>query len=191
MTEATIVCIPSPKYMELARRETAKSYTNTAIAEYDKLISFSPEYDPIKEVADHIVEKFREKEGRLIDLTIFARQPIIAVEKVEGNFTSSSYLLNPHDKKLNKADLYLPDLDIIEISGEARVKDAVKEIQKFYERHGWQTTVLDTILKDKQDIISNSERNFQEFEITNPNSLMALATEEANYNSNKLYFRQD
>lgn len=193
MNEATLICTPGGAY-KAVNLETgvAQLYTKLAFEEYDSLVRFHEGYEDFIEQPDF--EKIiATKEGRILNLTVFAKQPAVQIGNVKQEFVSTSYLFNPnHD--LGLPDLYLPDLDVIEIESDKQIDKAVKEILDLYQRHGWIADFLPKKINARINITPNprgfaalqAENNT--IEIADPHVFRQIAREEIGYSLDRLCF---
>lgn len=184
MGEFVLFCNPGDVYRGKPEPEAALEYRKMAIEDYDRLISFEEPYMEFVEKADFTAKAGR-KEGRDLNLTLFAMQPIIKVGAVINNFTSSSYLFNPQPVF---EGLMLPDLDVIHIVGPQSAKDAAGEIKRFYESYGWAVYVSEGAVIEKIAINANPERFPEPLLVFDPEILLGIAEEKAGYDREKLCF---
>ena len=183
-SERLIFCMPGGIYRGKSELQVAEGYTKMAIIDYDKLISFGEEYMPFVEVPDY-EEVVSKKNGRNLLLTLFSQQKMIRVGGVKEDFISSSYLFNPSHSL--KEDLLLPDLDIVQISGESFVDLAVKTIGDFYKRRGWEFKVIKRGFPSKKSVkLEDNWRGLNKLEIFDPLELLVLSQDLVGYDPSLL-----
>ena len=89
---------------------------------------------------------------------------------------------------MHNKELLLPDLDIIQIEGFSKTKEAANIIKEFYEKYGWLTYIFDGRINERE-IIQPTSKRFDEFlEIISPKALMSIAKEKVNYSLDDLCF---
>jgi len=186
MIDLILFCKPSNDlsnlYKTMNETEVAKNYTQMAINEFDKFVNFAPDYNPIIPDLSGLIGK---KAGKDLYFTLFVKQPIVKIGSKKFNLTSSSYLFNPG---FSEEDLYLPDLDIIEVNNmkEKLVQLAIDQIKLFYEKHSWRTYIYPDKLEKTKEL--KSIRFPYGIDIFDPILLIEIAKEKLEYNSDKLYF---
>jgi len=184
MKSLIVFCNPHLSYRGGLIEEVAREYTRMAIEEYDALVSFAPEYLQYAASPDANVS-LSKKEGRNIELSVFAMQPLVRVGYINSHFESSSYLFNPESENQN---MFLPDLDVVEIKGKQNVKEAANTIECFYKKFGWNVYVFDGKIDKKIEVKPNSERFSGPIKIFDPNELRHIAKEKVKYDLEKLCF---
>lgn len=193
MNSLILFCKPDDAYKGLSESQTAKKYTHMALNEFDKLITVTEKYEPwiLTPDFEKIIGK---KESKNIWLTLFAQQEITQVGKLKQDFISSSYLFNPEN---NNKELLLPDMDIIQMKGTYKVREATEIMKQFYESKGWQTYIFDgriqetKVIKPQSKIVVKGKtiKRFQNnIKIINPEELKQIAKEKINYDLEKLCF---
>lgn len=181
MTEITLFCNPGDAYRGKPVDWVARAYTAMAIRDYDAFVTFDESYDP--ETPDH-QRVLGAKGDRGIVFTLFAKQPIIRVGEVQGNFVSSSYLFNPDTGSEN---LFLPDLDVVIMGGDG-AGDAAGEIKRFYELHGWNVTATGQRIPRNLVLGPDDERFTEAVSMPSPTILLTIAMQQAGYDPTRLAF---
>jgi len=187
MTELFVICNPGEVYKGMPEQEVARKYTSMAIDDYDKLIEFEESYMPHVETPD-FEAKIGAKGNKDLMVTAFIRQPIVRVGPINEWFTSSSYLFNPAS---GDSELLLPDLDIVQISGSTKVREAAEEIKQFYEQYGWQVCVFEGDFNKRKKVAPTSGRYKQSYLniwVLEPEALRKLAHEKTGYSLDDLCF---
>ncbi len=123
--------------------------------------------------------------------SVFAKQPVVRVGKRDVGLTSSSNLYNP-ECGLEAEDggrLYLPDLEIIQVSGSDSdvgiMEDAIQEL--YHIRNGWTVKALeDNLLKAL--ILKYTPRKDGPIEIINPWHATLVASGTVGYSHTDLSF---
>ena len=190
MTELIVFCNPGNAYEGKKEHEVAIDYTSMAIDDYDKLVSFDKTYSKFANTPD-FETKIGKKRNKNLILTLFAQQPVIRVGNISSSFVSSSYLFNPEYHNfgyITDKELLLPDLDIIQIEGSSKTKEAANIIKKFYKKYGWSVYIFDGRINEREIIQPTSKRFDELLEIISPEALMSIAKEKVNYNLNDLCF---
>ena len=172
------------------------------MSSYDELVEFDPQYAKRRvwfdgEVRDQVdvpdyVETVGEKNGLELKVSCFVSQPMMKVGDVEGEFISTSYLVGP-EKNLGDG-LFLPDIDIIEMTGPDGKKtlDAVFEIAKFYQNvMGWQPRVDEGFFNIRHDVDLFSNRFRKPQSIADVERVLALAAKMTNYDLENLCFKSN
>jgi hypothetical protein len=180
MSELILFCSPGDLYKGKVEEQVAKQYKKFAIDDYDELIEFESDYDPLK--PDYIA-RLNPKEDRDLILTIFFNQPMIKIGNLSGKFFSSSYLFNPK----SDSGLSLPDLDVVQIGGKGNVNLAMENIKQLYEKNKWKVYVHEGDIR-KMVVPAGSSRFEGSIEIMYPGDLIGIAKEKLNYNSSELCF---
>ena len=185
MTEIYLFCCPGNAYGEIVdEKEIAKIYTDMAIKDYDKLITFNKNYMPFVETSDY-QEVVGEISGRALSLDVFYEQPVIRVGNIDAKLNSTSYLFNPVHSL--GCDLLLPGLDVIQLEGDNSAA-AADEIQRFYNKYRWDVyTHKESIEKTKTITTNNSERFIKSVDIVEPTALLDIAAKKIGYDG-KLAF---
>ncbi|MFC2142878.1 hypothetical protein ACFLQN_00595 [Candidatus Aenigmatarchaeota archaeon] len=184
MSELIVFCNPGQVYRGRSELDVARAYTEMAITEYDRLVGFRSDYSDHAETPDFEYVTGR-KGGRDLQLTLFARQPMIKVGNVNAPFTSSSYLFNP---TIEHRDLLLPDLDIVQLDGPSQVRDAADAISEFYRDHGWTVHIFDGSVPKTTTVKPTSDRLGGSIEIYSPDVLREIAKERVGYDKDRLCF---
>ncbi|OIO61540.1 hypothetical protein COY26_05590 [Candidatus Woesearchaeota archaeon CG_4_10_14_0_2_um_filter_33_10] len=190
MGELIVFCNPGNAYKGKREHEVAIDYTSMAIDDYDKLVSFDKSYSDFVDAPDFTIKVGKKRQKDLI-LNLFALQPVIRVGDINSSFISSSYLFNPkydNSNYITDKEIFLPDLDIIQIDNFSKTKEAASIIKEFYEEYGWLTYIFDGRINERE-IIQPTSKRFDEFlEIIPPKTLMSIAKEKVNYNLDDLCF---
>src|SRR3989344_4985337 len=187
MRELFVFCNPRETYRMMNEREAARTYTKMAIEDYDSLISFDKSYVPFLATPDKI-DCAGEKENKTLFLTLFAQQQINRIGNMTRMFTSSSYLFNP--EFLNTEGLLLPDLDVVQISGEKYAGRAARLIANFYRGYGWSTCILEGAIR-KRLVTLNNSRSLGNVRIADYVDLVRLAHEHVGYDLERLCFKNE
>ena len=190
MGELIVFCNPGNAYKGKKEHEVAIDYTSMAIDDYDNIISFDKTYSKFVNTPDYKA-KIGEKRNKDLILTVFAQQPVIRVGNINSSFVSSSYLFNPKHNNPNyisDKELLLPDLDIIQIEGFSKAKEAANIIKEFYEKYGWSVYIFDGTINKREKIQPTSKRFDERLEIISPKALMSIAKEKVNYSLDDLCF---
>ena len=190
MTDLVLFCIPKEEtYKHLSELEIAQKYTQMAIEDYDSFISFDPQYSekqiqynrkptPQIEVPDYEATIGR-KNGLDLMLSLFSQQPVTKIGNIKNKFITSSYLFNIADE--DASNLLLPDLDVVELTGQRNLINAAMSIRDFYQSYGWQVHVHDQKLKKERIIETTSTRLGNEIKTFKPNLLRNIAHEKLGY----------
>jgi len=184
MLERVLFFTPGKTYKRMKEKDAATAYTHMAIKEFDSLMKFDAKYAPFLETPDYETV-VRQKRGRDLGLTLFAQQPVIKVGPISATFTASSFLFNP---KASTGNLLLPDLDIIQISGETRIQEAINRLRTFYRQRGWSSYVHSEPIDKKVGIDCEPPRNLGRIQIGDPLELLRIATELGGHNPEDLCF---
>ena len=168
-------------------QDAAAAYKYMAIHEFDSLVGFDASYSPFLETPDHEAV-VGGKGGRDFVLTLFAQQPMIRVGPIFSDFTASSFLFNP---RASAEDLLLPDLDVVQISGEIMVQQAIDRLRTFYRQRGWNSYVHTEPISKKIGITCDPKRNSGQIQICDPRELLRIAVEFGGYDPEDLCFKND
>lgn len=204
MTHANkwIICAPGDKYSNTTLFEAATSYTSMSIADYDSMILFSEKYDSFKEIPDgHMA--IDQKQAEDLYATLFYNQEMVKVGQSLCDVLSSSVLLGPEAEELEPAlrnkekhgELYLPDLDLISVSGGRGSVQAVTEISKFYRRNGWKIKVIDSPIYGTQtsfDVINPDRKLAAQngtIRVPSVEEMRSIAAEHLGYDQERFCFR--
>ncbi len=193
MVETLLFCSPGKSYRGQLELEVSKAYTKMASNDFDKMIGFERGYaDKFVKNPDYQEKEIILKEGRPVDLSVFAYQPVISVHGRPVKINSFSNIFNVRcDLKDSKNQIYLPDLEVIEIFGSEEDKglmiSAIEDL--YFENNGWKVCLYQGQMKEKQ--IFPQEPNKVRFNgvsipILDPDSLLRAAKEFVGYDLNKL-----
>ena len=187
MTEIYLFCCPGNAYGEIVdEKEIAKIYTDMAIKDYDKLITFNKNYMPFVETSDYQEVLSTKKSERKLELNVFYEQPVIRVGNIDAKLNSTSYLFNPVHSL--GCDLLLPGLDVIQLEGDNSAA-AADEIQRFYNKYRWDVyTHKESIEKTKTIEPINSRIFAEPLMIVEPTVLLDIARTNFGYDAGNLAF---
>lgn len=184
MKELILFCKPGEIYQNKLEKNISKEYQKIFVKEFDHLITFDEDYSEFLKTPDYQFV-IGHKEKRDLGVKVFFNQPVKKIGRLKRDFLSSSYIFNPRSK--NKK-LLLPDLEIVQLSGKALVKEGIQKIKKFYENNGWETYTFDEKIKEKMRVKPTSTRFDEPIKILSPYELREIATEKLGYNPRKLCF---
>lgn len=185
-----LFCCPGNIYRRMDELSVAQAYTQMAISDYDMFVTFEDSYLPFAERSDH-EEVVSKKEERNLGLTLFFDQEVKSFGEVSGKFKSSSYLFNPgtNNLEITRRGLLLPDMDVVQVSGEGLARAAVEEVEKFYRGYGWATKILEGNFRASREVETKTvERDFGRIKIVDPVTLIGVGRKFLDYDFEKLCF---
>ena len=190
---AYLFCVPPLRYLRLPEMEAGVEYEHMAIDEYDELISFDKKYEEKYVETPDLEMMIGKKEDRNLNMIVFSKQPIIRIGDIEEGFTSSSYLINPESKLLHPEKgtrLMLPDMDIVSLTGEKYVREAIQTISKFYSERGWQTCIIEKELSNIETVRAPKSKRLNGIVLMpNPETMVNIVKTALDYKAHQLYFK--
>jgi len=190
MKEITLFCVPGDNYKGKLELDVAKEYTKMASDEYDKIIRFEEEYAEKFAMNPDYSKLLFPKEGKNINLSVFAHQPVKYINNERVELRSSSNLFNPEFKLVSDKPLYLPDMEVIQITGQIEDLDRMTGaiINLYMGQNNWEVYVHDSPIKRiqvKPDKI-NRNRFKGNMEILDPREMIEIANRRTSYDSRRL-----
>ncbi len=188
MKKQTLILIPGRAYSGMEGMEVAKSYMKMASTDYDNLIKFNPEYEPLQDNEDYheIVLGGPKKD---FELFVFYRQHIVKAGDLESNVISTSNVMLLGSEKVEREVMWFPYIEAIEVEGDKNyVSDFASEVSKLYvEKNKWKMYFCDDKIKTKKvDCLTD---RFNQINILDCKEIIKIAEEKMGFDSNKVSWK--
>lgn len=189
--EVTLICVPGDAYKGMPIEEVARRYTDMSDREFHEIVGMPEDYlEEWGDKPDFYWGEVFEKEGTGLDYSVFADQDVISVNGLGSGIKSSSYILTPEcDLKDGDKQLYLPDLEAIEIKGHPLEVDMmVRSLTGLYrDANNWEVEPL-SMAPSKFWVFPNTERIKGKIGVASPMGLMHDAARTTSYRLDGLGF---